>query len=59
MGGSWTYTSQSCVECGLILGKRHADGENYTIPKKLGQTIMNVSVCKECYRNWALEQILK
>jgi hypothetical protein len=62
MGASWTYNTLECFRCQNPL---ESDEKDLTIPIKdididkyhyLSQ-VMNVTVCKECHREWKLKEI--
>ena len=62
MGGKWTYNTFECFRCSKKLSYEN-DEKNYTIPimdidknHYLNQ-LMNVTVCKECHREWKLREL--
>ena len=60
MAAKWSYYSNECFRCSEPL---ESDERDFTIPiadidknHYLSQ-VMNVMVCKECYREWKLREL--
>jgi len=58
MGARWTYNTLECFRCSEPLESEEKD---LTIPikdiDKNHRQVMNVTVCKECHREWKLKEI--